>query len=45
MGAAGRRRIEEQLAWNHQEPRYLSVFDRLLGRERAVWRADASHAA
>jgi glycosyltransferase involved in cell wall biosynthesis len=45
MGAAGRRRIEEQLAWNHQAPRYLSVFDRLLGRERAVRRADASHAA
>ena len=45
MGAAGRRRIEEQLAWNHQEPRYLSVFDRLLGRERAVRQVDASHAA
>jgi glycosyltransferase involved in cell wall biosynthesis len=45
MGTAGRRRIEEQLAWNHQEPRYLSVFDRLLGREPAIRRADASHAA
>jgi glycosyltransferase involved in cell wall biosynthesis len=45
LGAAGRRRIEQQLAWNHQEPRYLSVFDRLLGREPARRRADASHAA
>jgi glycosyltransferase involved in cell wall biosynthesis len=45
MGTAGRRRIEEQLAWNHQEPRYLSVFDRLLGREPAIGRAHASHAA
>jgi glycosyltransferase involved in cell wall biosynthesis len=45
LGAAGRRRIEEQLAWNHQEPRYLAVYDRLLGREPAAQRAGASRAA
>jgi glycosyltransferase involved in cell wall biosynthesis len=33
MGSAGRIRIEEKLAWSHQEPHYLSVYDRLLGRE------------
>ncbi|HEX6674140.1 MAG TPA: glycosyltransferase family 4 protein [Actinomycetes bacterium] len=30
MGAAGRRRVEESLAWDHQEPAYLEVFRRLL---------------
>jgi glycosyltransferase involved in cell wall biosynthesis len=45
MGLAGRRRIEEKLAWGHQAPRYLSVFDRLLGREREIPHANAGHAA
>jgi len=45
MGAAGRRRIEQQLAWSHQEPHYLSVYDRLLGRGPDTQRAGASHAA
>jgi glycosyltransferase involved in cell wall biosynthesis len=45
MGSAGRRRIERKLAWSHQEPHYLSVYDRLLGREPAIERAGASHAA
>ena len=45
LGAAGRRRVEEQLAWNHQEPHYLSVYNRLLGRESAARRAGAGHAA
>jgi glycosyltransferase involved in cell wall biosynthesis len=31
MGALGRRRVEEQLAWQHQRANYLSVYDRLLG--------------
>jgi glycosyltransferase involved in cell wall biosynthesis len=44
MGAEGRRRIERQLAWSHQEPRYLSVYDRLLGREPGTQRARAGHA-
>ncbi len=30
MGAAGRRRVEETLAWDHQAPGYIEVFDRLL---------------
>jgi glycosyltransferase involved in cell wall biosynthesis len=29
MGAAGRRRVEEVLAWRHQAPTYVSVYDRL----------------
>jgi glycosyltransferase involved in cell wall biosynthesis len=44
LGSAGRRRIEEKLAWSHQEPHYLSVFDRLLGRQPDTQRVDASHA-
>jgi glycosyltransferase involved in cell wall biosynthesis len=44
-GAAGRRRIEQKLAWSHQEVHYLSVYDRLLGREPDVQRVGASRAA
>jgi glycosyltransferase involved in cell wall biosynthesis len=29
MGAAGRRRVEQELAWSHQAPHYLSVFEGL----------------
>ena len=32
MGAAGRHRVEQELAWSHQAPRYLGVYERLLGR-------------
>jgi glycosyltransferase involved in cell wall biosynthesis len=32
MGAVGRRRIEDVLAWHHQIPSYVGVYDRLLGR-------------
>jgi hypothetical protein len=45
MGAAGRRRIRQKLAWSHQEPHYLSVYDRLLGREPATQRLGTGHAA
>jgi glycosyltransferase involved in cell wall biosynthesis len=45
MGSAGRRRIEQKLAWSHQEPHYLSVYDRLLGREPDTQRVGSSHAA
>jgi glycosyltransferase involved in cell wall biosynthesis len=45
MGSAARRRIEEKLAWSHQEPHYLGVYDRLLGREPDIQRLGASHAA
>jgi glycosyltransferase involved in cell wall biosynthesis len=41
MGAAGRRRIEEALSWEHQKIAYLRTYDRLLSRERAAqpgWR-------
>ncbi len=45
MGAAGRRRVEQELAWVHQEPRYLSVFDRLLRQNSNTQRRGVSHAA
>jgi glycosyltransferase involved in cell wall biosynthesis len=45
MGSVARRRIEQKLAWSHQEPYYLSVYDRLLRRARETQRAGASHAA
>lgn len=31
MGAIGRRRIQETLAWEHQEQRYLHVYSSMLG--------------
>jgi glycosyltransferase involved in cell wall biosynthesis len=34
MGAAGRARIEEELAWDHQAPRYVGVHDQLAGTPR-----------
>ena len=45
MGSAGRRRVEEKLAWSHQEPHYLSVYNRLLGRDPDISRVNTSHAA
>jgi glycosyltransferase involved in cell wall biosynthesis len=30
MGAAGRARVERELAWTHQAPRYLGVYEHLL---------------
>jgi glycosyltransferase involved in cell wall biosynthesis len=32
MGKHGRERVETQLAWEHQAPSYLAVFDELTGR-------------
>ena len=32
MGAAGRRRVVDELAWAHQAPAYVRVFDQLTGR-------------
>lgn len=32
MGEAGRRRVEDLLAWRHQIPPYVDVYDRLTGR-------------
>jgi glycosyltransferase involved in cell wall biosynthesis len=45
MGSAGRDRIEQKLAWSHQEPHYLSVYDNLLGPEPDSQRVGAGHAA
>ena len=33
MGAAGRTRIEQELAWDHQAPRYVGVYEQLVGAE------------
>jgi glycosyltransferase involved in cell wall biosynthesis len=33
MGRAGRRRVEQAIAWDHQKPAYVDVFRRLLDRE------------
>lgn len=32
MGKAGRTRVENELAWSHQERAYVGVYDRLTGR-------------
>ena len=32
MGAVGRRRIEDELAWTHQRANYVRLYDSLLGR-------------
>ena len=31
MGKLGRVRVEQELAWNHQEPNYLAVYHQLIG--------------
>jgi glycosyltransferase involved in cell wall biosynthesis len=31
LGEVGLRRVGDSLAWDHQQPRYVAVFDRLLG--------------
>jgi glycosyltransferase involved in cell wall biosynthesis len=36
MGKIGRERVESQLAWEHQAPAYLAVFDELTGSSRAT---------
>ena len=35
MGSTGRRRVELELAWAHQAPRYVAVYDRLCDVHRA----------
>ncbi len=44
MGLIGRRRIEDEFAWQHQAPRYVEVFRSLLGAPE-VAEAEASGAA
>ena len=44
MGKLGRERVEDELAWAHQAPAYLAVFDELTGRagpSLALQRKDA----
>jgi len=36
MGAIGRRRIEDELAWKHQRTHYVRLYDSLLGRRTAA---------
>jgi glycosyltransferase involved in cell wall biosynthesis len=33
MGRLGRRRVESELAWEHQKAKYVTVFDRLCGAQ------------
>ena len=40
MGVLARARVENTLAWQHQEPRYVEVYNRLTGR---VSRQDGGH--
>ncbi|HEX6445351.1 MAG TPA: glycosyltransferase family 4 protein [Streptosporangiales bacterium] len=42
MAALGRERVEDVLAWPHQELAYVGVYDRLVGRTRVV---DGAYAA
>ena len=35
MGAVGRRRIQENLAWEHQVPAYVRVYDQLFATSEA----------
>jgi glycosyltransferase involved in cell wall biosynthesis len=35
LGSAGSRRVADTLAWEHQGPRYVGVFDQLLRSEKA----------
>jgi hypothetical protein len=36
MGRIGRERVVRELAWEHQAPRYVAVYDRLFGTTRAA---------
>jgi glycosyltransferase involved in cell wall biosynthesis len=36
MGRIGRQRVEDSLAWNHQQAAYMQVYQRLLSRRRKV---------
>jgi glycosyltransferase involved in cell wall biosynthesis len=36
MGLRGRKRIEDEFAWQHQAPRYVEVFRSLVGAPDAV---------
>jgi glycosyltransferase involved in cell wall biosynthesis len=41
LGKLGRMRVEQELAWTHQERAYLSVYSRLLGDSAVAYRIGA----
>jgi glycosyltransferase involved in cell wall biosynthesis len=41
MGKQARERVEQELAWNHQESAYLGVYERVLGQARTRNRTKA----
>jgi hypothetical protein len=40
MGEYGRRRVTEELCWEHEAPKLLAAYDAVFGR-RAIQSADA----
>jgi glycosyltransferase involved in cell wall biosynthesis len=45
MGRAGKQRIEDEVAWDHQQPRYLNVYRSLFGRPNLAETAHAGRPA
>jgi hypothetical protein len=44
LGAAGRRTVEESLAWDHQQKTYVALVDELAAQRRAARQpASAGH--
>ena len=41
LGKLGRARVEQDLAWSHQERAYLGVYERLVSRGKAPKRTKA----
>jgi glycosyltransferase involved in cell wall biosynthesis len=41
LGKLGRARVEQDLAWSHQERAYVAVYDRLVARGKAGERTKA----
>jgi glycosyltransferase involved in cell wall biosynthesis len=38
MGKLARERVEQELAWDHQESAYLGVYERVLGKAKTLKR-------
>jgi glycosyltransferase involved in cell wall biosynthesis len=45
MGSTGRRRIERELAWTHQAPRYVAVYDEMCSVARGSGSQDGPSSA
>lgn len=45
MGALGRQRVIDSLAWSHQQQRYVGVYDALVGRATGPGRASTAEAS